>query len=56
MDVLRLVASGSTNREISEKLVLSEGTVKNHITSIFAKLGVNDRTRAVLKAQELGLV
>jgi DNA-binding NarL/FixJ family response regulator len=56
MDVLRLMASGSSNREISEKLVLAEGTVKNHITNIFTKLGVNDRTRAVIKAQELGLV
>jgi DNA-binding NarL/FixJ family response regulator len=56
MEVLRLMAAGNTNREISEKLVLSEGTVKNHVTSIFSKLGVTDRTRAVLKAQELGLV
>jgi DNA-binding NarL/FixJ family response regulator len=56
MDVLRLMASGSSNREISEKLALAEGTVKNHITSIFTKLDVNDRTRAVIKGQELGLV
>ena len=56
MDVLRWMATGSTNREISEKLVLSEGTVKNHVTSIYAKLGVSDRTRAVIKARDLGLV
>lgn len=56
MDVLRWMVTGSSNREISEKLVLSEGTVKNHVTSIYAKLGVSDRTRAVIKARELGLV
>jgi len=53
-DVLRLVASGSSNREIADALGMAEGTVKNHASSIFAKLGVRDRTRAVLRAIELG--
>jgi DNA-binding NarL/FixJ family response regulator len=55
-DVLRLMASGIGNREIADALALSEGTVKNHISSIFAKLGVGDRTKAVLHAIVNGLV
>jgi DNA-binding NarL/FixJ family response regulator len=54
LDVLRLLAGGYSNREISEALGTVEGTVKNHASSILAKLGVRDRTRAVLKALELG--
>ncbi len=54
LDVLRLIAGGYSNREISEALGTVEGTVKNHASSILAKLGVRDRTRAVLKALELG--
>jgi DNA-binding NarL/FixJ family response regulator len=54
-DVLRLLASGASNREIASRLVITEGTVKNHVTSILAKLGVSDRTQAALKARELGL-
>jgi DNA-binding NarL/FixJ family response regulator len=54
LDVLRLIAGGYSNREISEALGTAEGTVKNHASSILAKLGVRDRTRAVLKALELG--
>ncbi|MCU1347712.1 MAG: two component transcriptional regulator, LuxR family, partial [Acidobacteria bacterium] len=50
IDVLRLMAGGYNNREIGDLLHLSEGTVKNHISSLLAKLGVRDRTRAVLKA------
>jgi DNA-binding NarL/FixJ family response regulator len=50
------MASGISNREIADALLLSEGTVKNHISSIFAKLGVTDRTRAVLRAIVKGLV
>ena len=49
-EVLRLMASGIGNREIADALLLSEGTVKNHISSIFSKLGVTDRTKAVLHA------
>jgi DNA-binding NarL/FixJ family response regulator len=56
LDVLRLLAGGASNREIAAHLVLAEGTVKNHITNILAKLGVNDRTQAALKARDLGLV
>jgi DNA-binding NarL/FixJ family response regulator len=55
-EVLRLMASGINNREIADALLLSEGTVKNHISSIFSKLGVSDRTKAVLQAIAKGLV
>jgi DNA-binding NarL/FixJ family response regulator len=44
------------NREIAKGLTISEGTAKDHISSILSKLGVRDRTRAVLKGLELGLV
>jgi DNA-binding NarL/FixJ family response regulator len=54
LEVLRLMAGGYSNREIAEALGTSEGTVKNHTSSILSKLGVRDRTRAVLKALELG--
>ncbi len=52
--MLRLIAGGYSNREISSALGTVEGTVKNHASSILSKLGVRDRTRAVLKALELG--
>ncbi len=55
-EILRLLASGFTNREIAEALFLAEGTVKNHISTVLAKLGVRDRTRAVLRALHLGLL
>ena len=55
-EILRLVAQGASNKEIAAALVLAEGTVKNHITNILAKLGVGDRTQAAIKAKELGLV
>ena len=55
-EVLKLLSSGITNREIATALRLSEGTVRNHLSSIFAKLGVNDRTKAVLQAMQRGLV
>jgi DNA-binding NarL/FixJ family response regulator len=54
--VLRLMTGGLSNREIAESLHMAEGTVKNHISCILGKLGVRDRTRAVLKALERGLV
>lgn len=56
LDVLRLMAAGYSNKEIAAGLHLAEGTVKNHVSSVLAKLGVRDRTRAVLKGLELGLV
>jgi LuxR family maltose regulon positive regulatory protein len=55
-EVLRLMATGLSNREIAEELILSEGTVKFHVHSIFVKLGVHSRTQAILKARELKLV
>ncbi len=55
-EVLRLVAGGYSNREIANALDKSEGTIKNHVSSILSKLGVRDRTRAVLKAIEIGLI
>lgn len=56
IEVLRLLASGASNKEIASQLYIAEGTVKNHITSILAKLEVSDRTQAALKARELGLI
>jgi DNA-binding NarL/FixJ family response regulator len=55
-EVLKLLSSGITNKEIATALRLSEGTVRNHLSTIFAKLGVNDRTKAVLCAMQRGLV
>ncbi len=54
--ILRFLAGGYSNREISELLQISDGTVKNHISSVLSKLGVRDRTRAVLRAIDLGLI
>jgi DNA-binding NarL/FixJ family response regulator len=56
LEILRLMAAGLSNREISEAMYMSEGTVKNQVSNILAKLGVRDRTRAVLKAIESGLL
>ncbi len=53
-EVLRLLAAGCSNKEIAKTLFLAEGTVKNHVSNILAKMGVRDRLRAVLKAAELG--
>ncbi len=55
-EVLRLMAGGFNNREIADALGSSEGTIKNHVSNILSKLGVRDRTRAVLKALELGYI
>jgi DNA-binding NarL/FixJ family response regulator len=55
-EVLRLMTGGYSNREIASALEISEGTVKNHVSNILGKLGVRDRTRAVLKAIEKGYV
>jgi len=54
-EILALVTKGASNRQIAENLYVTEGTVKNHMSSILSKLGVRDRTQAVLKAKELGL-
>jgi DNA-binding NarL/FixJ family response regulator len=56
LDVLHALADGLSNQEIAHKLVITEGTVKNHVSSLLAKLEVRDRTQAVLKAQKLNLL
>ncbi len=56
LEVLRALADGLSNREAAQRLYLSEGTVKNHVTNVLAKLGVRDRTQAALRAQALGLL
>lgn len=55
-DVLRLMAAGATNGEIADDLVVSEATVKTHISNIFAKLAVRDRAGAIIYAYDHGLV
>jgi len=55
-EILRLMAGGFSNKEIANSLGVAEGTIKNHVSNILSKLGVRDRTRAVLKAFELQLV
>ena len=55
-DVLRLVAHGDSNRSIADKLYISEKTVKNHLTNIFQKLGVEDRTQAAIQAMKNKLI
>ena len=55
VDVLSLIAKGFSNAEISDKLFLSEGTVRNHVSSILAKLEVSDRTQAAVMAIQHGL-
>jgi DNA-binding NarL/FixJ family response regulator len=55
-EVLRLMAAGASNKEIARALHAADGTIKNHASAIFAKLGVRDRTRAVLRALELGIL
>ncbi|MFI5398970.1 MAG: response regulator [Candidatus Binatia bacterium] len=54
-EILKLLATGESNREIGKRLFISEQTVKNHVASIFRKLQVNDRTKAALLAVKLGL-
>lgn len=56
VEVLRLIARGATNREIAQHLVISEGTVKNHISNILNRLGLRDRTQAAIYAREHGLL
>ncbi|HSV85558.1 MAG TPA: response regulator transcription factor [Levilinea sp.] len=55
LEILNLVATGASNKQIASNLVIAEGTVKNHLTNILSKLGVKDRVQAVLKAKELGI-
>ena len=56
LEVLRLIARGATNREIAETLVISEGTVKNHISNILGRLNLRDRTQAAIYARDHGLL
>jgi DNA-binding NarL/FixJ family response regulator len=56
LEILALIARGASNNEIADQLFIAEGTVKNHVTHILAKLDVRDRTQAALKARELGLL
>src|SRR5262244_3537551 len=55
IEIVRLIGSGASNREIAETLFLAEGTVKNHVTNILSKLNVRDRTQAAIKAKDIGL-
>lgn len=54
-EILRLLATGISNKQIGHRLSLAEGTVKNYMTNILAKLDVTDRTQAVIKATRIGL-
>lgn len=55
-EVLRLLAAGLSNQEIADKLVISISTIKTHVTRIYAKLGVNNRSQAILRAQEMKIL
>lgn len=55
-EVLGLIATGATNKEIAQELVISEGTVKNHVSNILSRLGLRDRVQAALFAYEHGLI
>jgi NarL family two-component system response regulator LiaR len=55
-EILGLIATGLSNREIGERLFVSENTVKTHSSRLFEKLGVNRRVQAVVKGRELGLI
>jgi LuxR family transcriptional regulator, maltose regulon positive regulatory protein len=56
LEVLQLLADGSSNRAIAEELVVTLDTVKSHVTHVLDKLGVANRTQAVTRARELGLL
>lgn len=56
LQILRLLVGGFSNKEIASAIFLAEGTVRNHISNLLAKLDCRDRTQAVLKAINTGLV
>jgi DNA-binding NarL/FixJ family response regulator len=56
MEVLRLIAQGQSNQEISRNLLISESTVKKHVRQVISKLGVSDRTQAAVRATQLDLL
>ncbi len=55
-EVLRLIASGMSNQEVAEQLVITAGTVKVHLSNVYSKLDVRSRTQAVARAKELNLL
>jgi DNA-binding NarL/FixJ family response regulator len=55
-EILSLVATGASNKDIAAQLIIAEGTVKNHLSNILSKLEVQDRAQAVLKAKEFGII
>ncbi|MBK8988636.1 MAG: response regulator transcription factor [Chloroflexi bacterium] len=55
-EILALLSTGASNKEIAAQLYIAEGTVKNHVTNILGKMGARDRTQAALKAKEMGLL
>jgi DNA-binding NarL/FixJ family response regulator len=56
LEVLSLMTAGLSNKEIAESLGVTEATIKTHASTIFSKLGVRDRVRAVLKGLEIGYI
>jgi DNA-binding NarL/FixJ family response regulator len=56
LEILKLLAQGANNKQIAAQLYLAEGTVKNYISAILSKLGVDDRTQAALRAKEMRLI
>jgi DNA-binding NarL/FixJ family response regulator len=56
LDVVRYIARGATNREIAQALVISEGTVKSHISNVLSRLGLRDRTQIAIYARDQGLL
>jgi DNA-binding NarL/FixJ family response regulator len=56
LEILGLLAKGLTNKEIATRLYLAEGTVKNYVSNLLQKMNVRDRTQAVIRGQELGLL
>jgi DNA-binding NarL/FixJ family response regulator len=56
MEVLRLLAQGMSNREMAERLYVSEGTIKTHVHNLIGKLDAQSRTHAAARARELGFV
>jgi ATP/maltotriose-dependent transcriptional regulator MalT len=56
LEVLRLLAAGASNEEIAGQLVIAVSTVKRHVSNIFGKVSVSNRTQAVARAREIGLL
>ncbi len=54
-EVLTLIATGASNTEIARRLVLSDKTVRNHVSNVFTKIGAADRAQAIVRAREAGL-